>query len=65
MKTGDHSVGVLSQIKNGTVSWAAVGTVVAAAALGVFILIATGFAGSEVLHNAAHDVRHGISFPCH
>lgn len=65
MNTGDHSVGVFSQIKNGTVSWTAVGTVVAAAALGVFILIATGFAGSEVLHNAAHDVRHSISFPCH
>jgi cobalt transporter subunit CbtB len=24
-----------------------------------------GFAGAEVLHNAAHDARHANNFPCH
>ena len=25
----------------------------------------TGFAYPEFIHNAAHDTRHGLSFPCH
>ena len=32
---------------------------------GAFIVTAVGFAGPEVLHNAAHDIRHGLAFPCH
>jgi len=24
-----------------------------------------GFAGADVLHNAAHDARHANNFPCH
>ncbi|MCG8624112.1 MAG: CbtB-domain containing protein [Proteobacteria bacterium] len=24
-----------------------------------------GFAGSEMLHGAAHDLRHASGFPCH
>lgn len=34
-------------------------------ALALIVLYGTGFAGPEVLHNAAHDVRHGFAFPCH
>ncbi len=34
-------------------------------ALALIVLFGTGFAGPEVLHNAAHDVRHGFAFPCH
>lgn len=33
--------------------------------LGAFILYGVGFAGPAVLHNAAHDVRHAFTFPCH
>ena len=33
--------------------------------LGLGLLFLTGFAQPEVIHNAAHDVRHGLSFPCH
>ena len=36
-----------------------------AAALGVFLIWAVGFAPMSVLHNAAHDVRHSAAFPCH
>ena len=32
---------------------------------GSLIILATGFAGADVLHNAAHDMRHGLTFPCH
>ncbi len=33
--------------------------------LGVVFIAGAGFAGSEVLHNAAHDGRHVLAFPCH
>jgi len=38
---------------------------VTALAFGLFIIYMTGFAGTSVLHNAAHDTRHSVSFPCH
>ncbi|SON56594.1 cobalt transporter subunit CbtB (proposed) [Hartmannibacter diazotrophicus] len=34
-------------------------------ALGGTLIFLTGFAGADVLHNAAHDTRHTMSFPCH
>lgn len=33
--------------------------------LGSFLLYGVGFAGASVLHNAAHDTRHALTFPCH
>ena len=61
-----HSaVSRLSTSGIGSMSWTAVAGVSAAALLGVFIILGMGFAGAEVLHNAAHDMRHGLAFPCH
>jgi cobalt transporter subunit CbtB len=36
-----------------------------AALLGLFIVGMVGFAHIEAVHNAAHDVRHSLAFPCH
>jgi cobalt transporter subunit CbtB len=36
-----------------------------AAVLGAFIFFAVGFAGPAEIHNAAHDSRHVMAFPCH
>ena len=36
-----------------------------AAVLGVFVVWGVGFAPIGVLHNAAHDTRHSMVFPCH
>ena len=33
--------------------------------LGAGLVFLTGFAPSATLHNAAHDSRHTMSFPCH
>lgn len=33
--------------------------------LGMFMVVGVGFAGSEAIHNAAHDARHAFAFPCH
>ena len=32
---------------------------------GLLLVGGAGFAHSDYLHNAAHDVRHGLGFPCH
>lgn len=37
----------------------------AAALLGSFLVYGVGFAHSDTLHNAAHDGRHALAFPCH
>lgn len=37
----------------------------AAFVFGVGLVLTTGFAHSSMLHNAAHDTRHALSFPCH
>jgi len=33
--------------------------------IGVTLIFAAGFANAAVMHDAAHDTRHSISFPCH
>jgi cobalt transporter subunit CbtB len=33
--------------------------------LGAVILYGVGFASTPLLHNAAHDSRHSLAFPCH
>lgn len=32
---------------------------------GSALVYAMGFAHPSLLHNAAHDWRHGMNFPCH
>ena len=57
-----------SEAPSTTATRQGVGTVAAvmsALLLGVFILYGAGFAGANVLHNAAHDGRHSFTFPCH
>lgn len=54
----------LSQPAVQSLSRAALPAVVAIL-LGSFVLFGVGFAGSSVLHNAAHDSRHSFAFPCH
>ncbi len=33
--------------------------------LGVFIIGFVGFSHMDVVHNAGHDYRHSMAFPCH
>jgi len=35
------------------------------ALIGGLIVFAAGFAQSQTLHDAAHDMRHSTGFPCH
>lgn len=65
MSTAKEATNLLAQIQTGVIPWATVYAIMAAVLTGVFIISAVGFAGPEVLHNAAHDIRHGLAFPCH
>jgi len=49
----------LSQSQTGTLA------ILAALALGAFMVFGAGLAQSAALHDAAHDTRHAIGFPCH
>ncbi len=33
--------------------------------LGLGLVAGIGFAGADTMHNAAHDTRHAVGFPCH
>ncbi|WP_036286570.1 CbtB-domain containing protein [Methylocystis sp. ATCC 49242] len=33
--------------------------------LGASLVYVAGFANPETVHDAAHDSRHALSFPCH
>ena len=35
------------------------------ALIGVGLIFVAGFANSATIHDAAHDQRHAIGFPCH
>jgi cobalt transporter subunit CbtB len=46
-------------------SWVAARSLIAAAVLGLAVLYVVGFAGPHTIHDAAHDARHTLNFPCH
>jgi cobalt transporter subunit CbtB len=33
--------------------------------MGAGMVFLVGFSQTSVVHNAAHDTRHGLAFPCH
>lgn len=44
---------------------AGLGAILVTLFLGAALLFTAGFANSAAIHNAAHDSRHSVSFPCH
>jgi cobalt transporter subunit CbtB len=51
-----------------TASGSTVGTKTACAvvfAIGAALTFLVGFSEASVVHDAAHDTRHGLAFPCH
>ena len=52
--------GVPTAARSETLFAAAIG-----ALLGLFLIWGVGFSHIAVLHNAAHDTRHSLAFPCH
>ncbi|MEK8093898.1 CbtB-domain containing protein [Methylocystis sp. IM3] len=60
MNTNTAAVRSLSTSKADTLKAAFV-----AFLLGLGLVYGAGFANSEGVHDAAHDSRHALSFPCH
>ena len=54
-----------SQTVARTETTSAVIPALAAILLGTFLVLGIGFAHSNTIHNAAHDSRHALAFPCH
>ena len=44
---------------------AGLATLLFVAFFGATLVFAAGFANPAVLHDAAHDTRHALGFPCH
>jgi cobalt transporter subunit CbtB len=44
---------------------AGLATILFVAFLGAGLLYVAGFASASALHDAAHDTRHSVGFPCH
>ena len=65
MKSTNFASALLTRFDSASLSWSTAIGVGAALTFGVVILFAGGILGAEVLHNAAHDARHVMSFPCH
>ncbi|MGH1540649.1 MAG: CbtB domain-containing protein [Arenicella sp.] len=55
--------GIKSGTKSGTTS--TLGRNIAVMLFGIAILFVVGFMPIDAAHNAAHDTRHALAFPCH
>jgi len=54
-----------SQTVEVTASQSTLAQTIGALGFGFVMLFAVGFAPMDVAHNAAHDTRHAMAFPCH
>lgn len=65
MNTDQNMKSLLDQGQASAFPSTTVFAVSAALLIGTLIISGVGLAGSEVIHNAAHDLRHALAFPCH
>ena len=64
---GDDIMNATTQVKTAesTAVSSQLASIVFVAIIGMGLLFTAGFANSATLHNATHDSRHSIGFPCH
>ncbi len=62
-----YSAGIAARqtVETRSADRAAIRPALFAAVLGFAILYVVGFAQPAMIHDAAHDARHGTAFPCH
>ena len=61
-----HTIGARSPAGSGSAARSDILLAAAVAAvLGLVVIWGVGFSHIAVLHNAAHDARHSMAFPCH
>ena len=69
---GDEGQGVIDMMTKTATTTTAIArpntdilAIALAALMGVGLIFVAGFANSATIHDAAHDQRHAIGFPCH
>ena len=62
---GDETMTTKTLTKTGARADSSLAAILFAVVLGSGLLFVAGFANSAVMHDAAHDTRHSIGFPCH
>lgn len=60
-----QSIAIQSESRVGQSLMARLLASIFAAGLGLLLIGGVGFAAMPAVHDAAHDVRHAIGFPCH
>jgi cobalt transporter subunit CbtB len=60
MSSLNNSIAVAALAQREALRWG-----ITAILLGIVFIGVAGFAPLEAIHDAAHDTRHSISFPCH
>ena len=63
--TGLGGIKMNTQSKVITASMPATAGITLAFITGLTLLFASGYAQANALHDAAHDARHAMAFPCH
>ena len=58
-------IGSLSRAQTAASSRSAALPALLAIVLGLLFVYGVGFAHPTTIHNAAHDTRHTLAFPCH
>ncbi len=56
---------MIARTVQGARSDAGLAPIFLAAFLGMALIFTAGFVHSAVMHDAAHDTRHSVGFPCH
>lgn len=63
--TGQGDDIMTAQVKTQTQAATSTTPIVFALFAGLMLLFVSGYAQATVLHDAAHDQRHAMAFPCH
>ncbi len=51
--------------ESNSLNWERLYSILAAVLVAFTIIYSIAYANPEVIHNAAHDIRHSMIFPCH
>ena len=65
MNSANTSKPIVEINRESAFPWASAYAISTAVIISIAILAIVGFSSPDVIHNAAHDLRHSMIFPCH
>jgi len=60
-----RTIPMTTQIQTASLGQSKALTLIAALLIGGLFVFAAGFMPAQAMHDAAHDTRHSVGFPCH